>query len=93
MGDPHGANAAEHSLGRGCPYGSLGTFSVVTMLLKWMARIHEMNGFTIPQEVYGSLLLSLSTGLLTQLKQFLLKPWNERDRFVLRRMWTKLPAM
>lgn len=65
----------------------------MTMLLKWMARIHEMNGFTIPQEVYGSLLLSLSTGLLTQLKQFLLKPWNERDRFVLRRMWTKLPAM
>lgn len=58
-----------------------------------MARIHTLNGFTIPEEVYGSLLLSLNTALLSQLKQFLRQPWSERDRTILRRMWTKLPAM
>ena len=65
----------------------------MTTLLKWMARIHTLNGFTIPEEVYGSLLLSLNTALLSQLKQFLRQPWSERDRTILRRMWTKLPAM
>ena len=65
----------------------------MTLLLKWMARIHELNGFTIPEEMNGSLLLSLNTALLVQLKQFLRQPWDERDRFILRRMWMKLPAM